>query len=1669
MHLVSVGRVENAPSGGAGRQVRPVALYGHSSCLSTTTTPHPDAMAAQAGPPSAFDSTTFSKTVSIAVDDEIGSASISPSGRDVVLASQSGLRIIDLDNPYSLPLYIPNHFSWKVADVQWSPFAARAEWIASTRNQQALVYNLSMPLNNKKAPIEFTLRAHDRAITDINFSAHHPDLLATCGMDSYVFVHDLRSQQAPLKLADWEAGAHQVKWNRQDDKIIASSHDKYLHIWDVRHGTKPLSTIAAHSTKIYGIDWNRNDARKILTCSLDRTIKLWDNVGLNANVTTPRRTIHTEYPVWRARHTPFPHGILAMPQRGSASLWLYKHVNDSETNTFRNNPAYEFQGHEPDSQVREFLWRTRGSTENGIDNRDFQLVSWGTDNHLRLHHISPELLESTVGYRKGEPLVDQPITTRRGAAYVTYREGPVQTTTAAAQDEFGPPRSQQKGNLTTLLQNYTLNDDRYIPHGIQSAHPSGPVDMFPRETMTATPIRRTDPRVVAHITWMEGIKVGDGSNNAKDTRGRSDYDNRKEDHPQHDLYAEISYVGNKYKKLIFESIDVPGRCITVSFNGPWGEHDTITEDNKLVFLRFTIRFPAEYPKITEKNQEGANWYRSGKPLQIDFERTTASISQEDQEDLTMNMAHIAQTCAAQRREALEAVLSYALGERGLHDSLHLDNGQPLEEDFGPLPGMESSSDEDDDIPHEGEFTTDVMQSSHTNANIPLPNQCSVRFSAFGSLVIARIPMIKSAPALGAIFRIDRSLRHGPNKDDIFDSFGRFTAHQTQDSEGGSSPTSSVGSWEASSSPSSDSSSDHVANAHIGNFQPPLAWQKAASRFQSRNSLPSSSGATKQVPKPRSHVSILSLAFDELVPSKRNLAEEYRIFGSGPGVCEHNSGVARQHGHEDLADIWMLCKLILSNEVPLEILPQQHRREQVLVLARRALVRIRRKDSGLDLQFDEADTVTNPKLTGRIKWGNHAVVTWLIPALFDHFERLADTQMLAMLSCIFAEPAAREGVTSAMAKMRHSHLPMSMEAPAFSLDYFPSADAAWSLFKPTISIPSMPAHSRHATPVNDLSWPRSAKNVGVYGSHGSSNGPWGSDTVPSDPVTPYSTGHTPPLVSRGSTIRSANTASHTPYSTSPEQSHTTLKKSSTANFASAVAALSRPFANAISSSPPVKSRADDLSTSAPTSGVTWGTTTFYGSDNFDRRSLVPSRGKHSKRASFGQSDLPKSNYIYDSDSEYERIDEEDGLTNEGASEYARPITPGHSDGGNGQGGIKVKLKNQDQFDDEACVSRPLLDMSKDWLYRAWREQYAELLGFWGLVSARAEVLKFNGLVSYFPSEGPRNIPKADATYLAIKRGGDHGSEAAASTRLSRASTALVPPSTNTGQIKRTPVASLRNFSFNPEAQEFQPGTASFAPIEEFAPPLDAFITTEQYLQLSIPTPTPSKELDESLGGLCASPGQTSLHPHANHQVRPSLSRGTSNVSGSSWGVNRSPSAIATAVAVKSIEPELIYSCSICWIKVCGRVYLCPACLHVAHFDCMDGELGMDDGECVVGCGCGCGFEDDDERTRMEAYIDEVRAANAAGVAWDESGGWLQLASASEPPTPGVYAEGVYGDPLTGSLSKSGAVRDEKRRERDRERVSGRASKTTSPTPTTSTMRKKKKKEKKKPRASGLSYY
>ncbi|KAJ7894421.1 hypothetical protein B0H14DRAFT_3854291 [Mycena olivaceomarginata] len=222
------------------------------------------------------------------VGDAVGNMSISPTARDIVLAARRGLFIIDLASPLSVPRFLPQGGTWDVADVQWNPHVSRAEYIVSTSSEKLLIWNLLLPSpsypsfsssslsplsssspssssspaaslaghgTNGKNPapatasapssISHVLHAHYRAITDINW---HPaeaerDVVASTGIDSWIWAWDLRAAaggRAVFGLCAFNAGGTQVKWNRQDPHVLASSHAGEVLIWDRRRGATRL-------------------------------------------------------------------------------------------------------------------------------------------------------------------------------------------------------------------------------------------------------------------------------------------------------------------------------------------------------------------------------------------------------------------------------------------------------------------------------------------------------------------------------------------------------------------------------------------------------------------------------------------------------------------------------------------------------------------------------------------------------------------------------------------------------------------------------------------------------------------------------------------------------------------------------------------------------------------------------------------------------------------------------------------------------------------------------------------------------------------------------------------------------------------------------------------------------------------------------------------------------------------------------------------------------------------------------------------------------------------------------------------------------------------------------------------------------------------------------------
>jgi WD repeat-containing protein 59 len=1110
----------------------------------------------------------------------------------------------------------------------------------------------------RRGAIEHTLQAHTRAITDINFSAHHPDILSTCAVDGYVHCWDLRKPRRPvMTFCDWDAGATQVKWNRQDGHILASSHDRWLRIWDDRKGAYPLKSIEAHESKIYGVDWNRSRATGVVTCSLDKSIKFWDYANGND---APERIIKTEFPVWRARHTPFGWGLLAMPQNAPGKLHLYDRRGGGIVTGVSTPEVATFPGH-VDGKVKEFLWRSRGGiAEDNIDNREFQLVSWGEDNQLRLLHIEEEILEA-VGYVKGTQLQQRLNITRKGAVYKTFRkvenfETEKRRSTIRGPRPWSSSMESASSNLSDSLNIMSLSKNHRGQRGAHGISMKG---------KTKEPVLRD------HMDWITGIKIKSKDHDENGLPGgrlslvSPNFDAEGEWETPESLHEEIVRVWKQYIKVTFEKVDFDERTLIISMNGPWGE------GGESIYIKVNIDFPVQYPGSKLPN------FTLGR---------TSLMPEETYEKVSREVRQIAAGFVGRRRGCLEAAICYLLGEVDLEDSTIWLTGSGDVDDLDGLADESSSEDDDNDMhPGTSAMMSQELDSSATegmlipirrHANVPLPRLCGAKFATNGLLVCFFPPKEDKIKSLLSTVNLGKNRSKG---EPYFNTFAhlrgdipRNRLSSITDDDDGESSDSSRTSQESSSS-ESDSSQSHGGTAC--NFWRKVSYRKALSITRSQRSsgagtgTGTGTGSRGRPPKPKNIISIHKV--DDLVPAKQELAREYAIFGDGADVCNHNALVAQKYGFQDRADIWRYAAMLLEHEVPLEVLGRSHREEPILVIARDTIRHSRRysgSDSGIDISDDRQSS--HAILSGKVKWGFNPLAKCLIDDLFDHFEKAADVQMLAMLSCMFSEPSTSDELTRTEMMLDQPEVPLPMKTPGFSLDYLPSDAVALSLYNKT-------ARDSLSTPKAFLT------PAGAYGSIESSNEVlWGSDLA----STSYSCGETPPMrTAPGGSEKLVQQAQS--LSVSPEESRN-FRRSNSGLASTFAASIARPFSTPIPSSPPNRKRPSPVESmlgSFASNAVAWNNTALLESVK---------EQTYSGRTSYSDDDTA--------------IDDGKPL----------PAT-----------GIAVKMYNQDCFDDDGFMNTSLLDFNHAPLFSSYRRVYSELLSMWGSRLSSLEILKFDSLLNH----------------------------------------------------------------------------------------------------------------------------------------------------------------------------------------------------------------------------------------------------------------------------------------------------------------------------------------------------
>ncbi|KAK3365244.1 hypothetical protein B0T24DRAFT_584006 [Lasiosphaeria ovina] len=1215
---------------------------------------------------SAFDSESFDADGTIHVEGFVGSATISPSGRDVALASPEGLAIVDLDSPWSPPRRLSSHgLPWLVVDVQWSPFAARDYWVASTANHRCLVWNLNLRDDSSSGAVEHSLQSHTRAITDINFSAHHPDFLATCAVDGYVHCWDLRRPRRPaLTFCDWFAGATQVKYNRQDRHILASSHDRWLHIWDNRRPVEPLKTISAHASKIYGVDWNRTRSTGIVTCSLDKSIKFWD---YSKSDELPERVIRTDFPVWRARHTPFGWGLLAMPQTEPGNLYLYdRRAAPDRPVDGALDPVAVFPGH-GNHKVKEFLWRSRGGvTGDGMDDREFQLVSWGEDNQLRLQKIEPKFLEAT-GYARGAPLRRNLNITRKGAAYKTFRTVKDSVNRDRRIPTMSDPRPGSGGQHRTSALSLGLR---------MRSRRMGPI--WAATSMKAkTKSPKDMDKSQLQIGWMKGITMSKRKSGSDMHIQSGDDGDSHLFSPGYDvgwgepesIQDELLRISSRFPNVKLENIDMDALSLNASLKGPWGV------DRETIFIKVRVDIPSSYPK--------------SKAPRFSVEKT--SFMPGDVHKKIENELHeLANRFLKKNQNCLDVAFTYLLGEVDLETSTAslFKNVLDLDDEIDPFVD-DSSSDEDENwIPTGGSVSMSQELSASTELDPtaslapaqrlhipPRPRYCGARFSNDGRLIcFFPTKEERETSALFALPQLD-SLPEQPKEEPTFAGFGRLSDDaaphkQSLMDENSATDDQSETSEDSDSTSSSDSEPTTVHKINLF-YQPGRHFRKTWSASNSLRSSGAGTGAgtatgtgtgtgasQKKSARPRNILCIHDMQY--LLPSKKEFAQEYAIFGDGAEVCTHNAAVAEKYGYTDLVHIWQYAAILLKRGIPLELHKQQYGRHSVLLIARDAV-----SHAGKEKKRGGKKPNRPTGLSGRVRWGYHPLAQDLISDLFAYFESLADIQMLAMLSCIFGGSSTHESVFLADPRNPQPRTPLPMKAPSFSVEYFPTDPELWNT-------------QCRSQASSAITTPRTAHTPVLYSESQNSDDFSGlAEFGPSS----YSRSDTPPRLGRDHFREVDHTQS---LSTSP---NTRFFHRSNSTMAAALAAsLPRALAGIVSGSPPEPPRkrpspVETILSNLTPSSITWGAPAVFGG----RATETPGTARTSI-----------------SDDEFRR-------------DELLPLVPV---------AVSCVSENQAIFDDDGWVTKPLLDHNHGVLYTQYRYAYAELLQIWRLPLSRLEIMKFN---------------------------------------------------------------------------------------------------------------------------------------------------------------------------------------------------------------------------------------------------------------------------------------------------------------------------------------------------------
>lgn len=311
-------------------------------------------------------------------------ADVDMAGEALAASRQAGTALLSKTPVKVEPVVVLNH----QGEVNKARHMPQQPNIIATRppSGEIYVFDIAEYAETRSEPIK--LIAHKKEGFGLDWSTVTFGRLATGGIDQIICLWDVGSAhtQSPIRqLSKHTDIVSEVVWSCHHADILASvGDDRKLILWDSRQ-TEPAHCLEAHNLEINAVDFNKKDPNMMATGSSDKTVAIWDQRKLTVKMS--QLEYHNEG-VYNVHWAPYSSTLLAS---GSSDrrvcIWDISRLGE-EQSTEDNDDAppemlFVHGGH--CAPISDLSWNP---------NDQLVLASVAEDNHLHIWQMAKSLLTS---------------------------------------------------------------------------------------------------------------------------------------------------------------------------------------------------------------------------------------------------------------------------------------------------------------------------------------------------------------------------------------------------------------------------------------------------------------------------------------------------------------------------------------------------------------------------------------------------------------------------------------------------------------------------------------------------------------------------------------------------------------------------------------------------------------------------------------------------------------------------------------------------------------------------------------------------------------------------------------------------------------------------------------------------------------------------------------------------------------------------------------------------------------------------------------------------------------------------------------------------------------------------------------------------------------------------